>query len=140
MRHKHKSQCKNCNQDFYPWYKNQPFCSRKCFFALRDISGDKNPKWRGGFYFQRGYKYIYKPKHPYATKIGYVREHRLVMEEKLGRYLKKDEVIHHLNCNPSDNRPKNLYLCQSTGTHFIEHHLEKRDKIGRFYKVKKSHS
>lgn len=54
------------------------------------------------------YKYIYKPDHPYATSSGHVREHRLVMEHKLGRYLGTDEIVDHINMNTLDNRPENL--------------------------------
>ncbi len=54
------------------------------------------------------YKQIYKPEHPFATKSGHVREHRLVMEEQLGRYLRSDEVIAHINMDTLDNRPENL--------------------------------
>jgi len=56
----------------------------------------------------RCYVLIYKPNHPRANKNPYVPEHILVLEEKLGRPLKRGEVGHHLNGVKSDNRPENL--------------------------------
>jgi HNH endonuclease len=72
-----------------------------------------------------GYILIHKPEHPNASR-GYVRQHRLVMEEALGRYLTRDEVVHHINDDPSDNRKENLEVL-STGEHMRQH----RSALGR---------
>lgn len=58
----------------------------------------------------QGYILLYVPGHPCANKSGYVLEHRVVMEQHVGRSLSPDEIIHHLNGNKSDNRIENLKL------------------------------
>jgi transposase len=57
-----------------------------------------------------GYIQVLLPNHPRADKSGYVPEHTLVMENHIGRYLKKNEVVHHINGVKGDNRIENLRL------------------------------
>lgn len=56
------------------------------------------------------YRLIYIPEHPNASLKGYLREHRLVMEKKIGRYLRDDEVVHHIDENTLNNDITNLTI------------------------------
>jgi hypothetical protein len=60
-----------------------------------------------------GYVLLYLPNHPNCSVNGQYAEHRLVMEQKLGRYLVKGENVHHINGVRDDNRPENLELWSS---------------------------
>ena len=60
-----------------------------------------------------GYRTIFMPEHPRAMKgnwDGYVYEHIVVAEKMIGRPLKDDECIHHLDFNRSNNRQDNLIV------------------------------
>lgn len=58
-----------------------------------------------------GYIRVKAPQgHPFATKFGHILEHRLVMEQSIGRVLRPDENVHHKNGIRDDNRPENLEL------------------------------
>lgn len=123
--------CEACGSMYdLPLFRNKFFCSNKCYSSTK--KGEGNPHWKGGKVLVDGYIYIYSPTHPHKTKDGYVVEHRLVMEKKIGRLLEKREVVHHIDGDKSNNLIKNLVLCKSTGKHSIKFHTNKRDKKGRF--------
>ena len=68
-----------------------------------------------------GYILIQQPNHPNANEKGYVREHRLVVEKFIGRYLIKGEVVHHINANKGDNSIKNLMPFSTQKKHMQFH-------------------
>lgn len=85
-------------------------------------SGSGHPEWKGGIRIVGGYRYIYSPDHPNKTKGDAVAEHRLVMEEKIGRYLERHEVVHHIDGNRTNNSPDNLVLFARNSDH-LRHEL-----------------
>ena len=63
-----------------------------------------------------GYRLIYRPDYPGAminsNWQGYVYEHIYVAEGFLGRPLRENEVVHHLDLDRSNNRSENLLVLE----------------------------
>lgn len=108
--------CCICNNLFLvsPYRKQiAKYCSKECriISQRKKISREKNHSWKGGRYID-GYGYIrvLNKDHLYANSMGYVLEHRLIMENYLGRILARSELVHHVNGIKTDNRIENLEL------------------------------
>lgn len=98
-------------------YIAKGFCSRhyRAFKAWMDkdrsvLNRAKNNPTKD----QYGYVIVYVPNHPNCSVSGQYPEHRLVMEEMIGRYLTREENVHHKNGVRNDNRPANLELWSSS--------------------------
>ena len=94
-----------------------------------ELRGAKNPSWNGGRTTANGYILLYRPEHPCCNTRGYVYEHRLIVERRIERYLKPEEVVHHKGVryalgslrNKQDNLDDNLQLFMNGGEH-QQHH------------------
>jgi hypothetical protein len=107
-------------------------CGKHCrnrFVHGHHIRLNGHHNWKGGRKITwSGYIRVLKPEHPYCDSQGYVLEHRLVMEKYLGRYLTKEENIHHINENRKDNRIENLQIV-SNKEHRILHQKDMSNRI-----------
>jgi len=75
----------------------------------------------------------YNKKLTYIDKNGYKRfrdsnilVHRHVVEMKLGRKLRPNEVVHHKNRNRLYNRRSNLWVFESQQKHYKIHKQDKK--------------
>ena len=62
-----------------------------------------------------------------GKRVG-IREHRWAMEQKIGRRLRYNEVVHHADGDRANNAPENLELV-ARGDHQRTHNLERWEKI-----------
>lgn len=102
--------CKKCGHFFTGRDKAgviARYCSRKCHFRTINFGEHQREAGRAGVLLQIS-------KRGTGTK-GYIKEigrhqHRIRMEEKIGRKLSGDEIIHHIDGNKHNNDINNLQI------------------------------
>lgn len=94
-----------CITHYYYWKRHDiPFSKKSIEWVAKRGKGTITPE---------GYRIL--------TKNGKrIREHRWIMEQKIGRTLLPNEHVHHINGNRLDNRIENLKIVDNF-THKFEH-------------------
>lgn len=77
---------------------------------------------------KQGYRMVYMPESKMSNKNGWVLLHRIVMAKSIGRDLRPEEVVHHIDGNPSNDDLSNLMLFPNNGEHRRYHWKQKRDQ------------
>lgn len=74
--------------------------------------------WKGGMKVVKDYEYQKTPNHPNKSKHGgYVAVHRLVIEQHLGRFLTRVEVVDHIDGDTRNNKIENLRVFANNAEH-----------------------
>lgn len=111
-----------------PWNKGLKgiHLSPETEFKKGENLREKNTHWKGGRMESNGYVYIYKPAHPHCEGKGYILRSHLIAEKALSRYLKKNEMVHHVNARRDDDRRENLLICTKPYHNWLHSKIKKR--------------
>ena len=109
------------------------YCTTQCCNAHR--SGSRNNRYNSGLCFDKD-----KGRWVICCRDGTLLLYsRGVMAAELGRLLASSEIVHHLNEDPTDDRPENLEI-HTRSTHIEEHRPALQDgrrrsggRVGRGY-------
>lgn len=123
--------CMVCGKRFYAKPSaDRTTCSKECQYVyfkgnktllIGAGKGANNQRYNDGKTINDGYTLVRRIGHPHANSKGYIREHRVVMEEHIGRLLTDEEEVHHRNRDRSDNNILNLMLFKNHEEHIAWH-------------------
>ena len=117
----HQGICKNCGKMFTKKrHIDRTFCSLKCSGEYRR----KQPK--RVTVGKDGYRYIW------LSDGSSIKEHRFIMEQFIGRKLKPNECVHHIDFNRQNNDINNLLL-MTRGEHSRLHREIEKKQGKKFF-------
>lgn len=88
--------------------KNRRCCSLKCYEQFRYKNGlGRHHNGKEARLNSFGYVMIWEPTH---SKRGWAFEHRVLVEKHLGRRLRSDEHVHHIDSDKTNNALPNLQV------------------------------
>lgn len=135
-----KVACAWCKKSLLRWPSNLkgtkfgPFCNRDCIglYRTKHLVGEYAANFKRGFKRDRKYILVLASWHPYR-RGSHVYLHRLLAEASLGRFLKENEIVHHIDHNPDNNHWDNLEVMTQSAhasLHFSKgskhgHHISK---------------
>lgn len=89
--------------------------------SLEYPRGKTHPRWKGGKKSDaEGRTWIHMPGHKKAQK-NYVLQYVLIVEKLLGKSLPNGVMIHHFDGIPSNDKNKNLVICENNTYHRLLH-------------------
>lgn len=87
------------------------FCGPRCSQKFRLRTPEDHPSWKGGRRkTSAGYMEVRIKDHHRVRGNGYVFEHIVALEKKIGRKLRHNEQCHHIDGDKTNNNPDNLQL------------------------------
>jgi len=123
--YKIKTKCDVCSKEYFADRSNYERSKKHICGALscrkKIMEAPEGTKKSKRGYGSNSHILIKAPNHPGADRNGCIPEHRMIIENELGRFLSKEEVIHHIDMVKNNNKLDNLDLFKNNKEHFLCH-------------------
>lgn len=108
--------CLMCGKQYISSRASRKVCSTECAHKYRSACAEHK------VYMENGYLVEH---HKGYNKKGNAKQHRMIVEEYIGRKLEPYEVVHHINGVKTDNRIENLQV-MTASEHASLHRREEK--------------